>query len=72
MFDLYIKVGSITNAQRAQRILREKGYKASIKRVENPTEADGCGYLVAVRCDSEAPVRILSDSGIEVRGVEKK
>ena len=32
---LYIKVGSITNAQRSQRSLRQKGYKSIIKKLEN-------------------------------------
>ena len=43
---LYIKVGSITNAQRSQRSLRQKGYKSIIKKLENPSPQDGCGYMV--------------------------
>ena len=43
---LYIKVGSITNAQRSQRALRQSGYKSIIKKIENPSKEDGCGYIV--------------------------
>lgn len=72
MINLYIKVGSITNAQRGQRLLRAKGYKAQIKRVEKPTDDEGCGYLLAVKAENKMPVDILSSNGIEIRGVEKR
>ena len=60
---LYIKVGSITNAQRSQRSLRQKGYKSIIKKLENPSPQDGCGYMVVVNTYTE---------GIQIRGVERK
>ena len=43
---LYIKVGSITNAQRAKTVLNKNKIKASVKRLENPKPGDGCGYVV--------------------------
>lgn len=67
---LYIKVGSITNAQRGQRVLRSKGYKAEIKKIENPSQTDGCGYALEVMSSDEAPVEILKKSRIQIRGVE--
>ncbi|MDD6728292.1 MAG: DUF3343 domain-containing protein [Eubacteriales bacterium] len=72
MNSLYIKVGSVTNAQRAQRLLRSKGYRAQIKRIENPSPSDGCGYAVLVKANDDAPLEILSSGGIEIKGVEKR
>ncbi len=68
--NLYIKVGSITNAQRGQRILRSKGYKAQIKKIENPSKTDGCGYALEVSSDDDTPVKILEKNKIKIRGVE--
>ena len=34
----YIKVGSITNAQRSQRALKQQGYKSLIKKLEKNTD----------------------------------
>ena len=69
---LYIKVGSITNAQRSQRVLRQKGYKSIIKKLENPSPEDGCGYVVSVQTYTEEPIQILLKEGIQVRGVDRK
>lgn len=68
--NLYIKVGSITNAQRGQRILRSKGYKTQIKKIENPSKTDGCGYALEVKSDDDTPVKILEKNKIKIRGVE--
>lgn len=66
-----IKVGSITNAQRAKNVLRNKGYRPILSRNENPLPGDGCGYLIKVEADDESKVvRILENSGITVLGVE--
>lgn len=64
---LYIKVGSITNAQRSQRTLRQKGYKSIIKKLENPSPQDGCGYMVVVNTYTEEPISILIKEGIQIR-----
>ena len=69
---LYIKVGSITNAQRSQRSLRQKGYKSIIKKLENPSPQDGCGSMVVVNTYTEEPISILIKEGIQIRGVERK
>lgn len=65
-----IKVGSITNAQRAVRLLRSRGYKASLSRIENPSDNDGCGYVVKLNANDEEAVSFLKISGIEVLGVD--
>lgn len=65
-----IKVCSITNAQRAVRLLRSRGYKASLSRIENPSDNDGCGYVVKLNANAEEAVSFLKISGIEVLGVD--
>ena len=47
-----IKLGAITNAQRAQRLLRAKGYKPTLSRIKNPQPGDGCGYMITVNADN--------------------
>ncbi|MGN0521618.1 MAG: putative Se/S carrier-like protein [Eubacterium sp.] len=69
---LYIKVGSITNAQRSQKILRAKGYKVQLKKIENPGPNDGCGYALEVISNSNEPVKILEKNGITVLGTESR
>lgn len=66
----YIKIGSITNAQRARSVLHAKSVKAQIKRLENPGPGDGCGYVIEVE-DAETAVSVLKRSGLRVLGVDK-
>lgn len=66
-----IKVGSVTNASRGVRLLKSKGYKASMARLENPSRADGCGYVIKVYGDDEKVINLLRTSGISVLGVER-
>lgn len=69
---LYIKVGSITNAQRSAGLLRSSGYRPKIVRIEKPEQEDGCGYAVEVNANGNEPVNILKKNGINIRGVEEK
>lgn len=69
---LYIKVGSITLAQRGASILRKKGYKPLIKRIMRPSETKGCGYTIVVDAEDEEPVRILEENNIRVKGTETR
>lgn len=69
---LYIKVGSVTNAQRGQRLLRSKGYIPRIRKAENPEQTDGCGYAIEVQSADNTPVEILEHGRIEIRGVEER
>lgn len=66
----YIKIGSITNAQRARSVLHAKSVKAKIKRLENPGPGDGCGYVLEVD-DIDAALSVLRRSGLRVLGVEE-
>lgn len=68
---LVIKVGSVTNAQRGARLLRNKGYKPTIGRIENPQRGDGCGYVLKLSTyEKEEVIKILRKNGISVLGVE--
>ncbi|MDE5605614.1 MAG: DUF3343 domain-containing protein [Eubacterium sp.] len=69
---LYIKVGSITNAQRAKSILNKNRIKASVVRLENPKPGDGCGYVVKVddRGDKNV-IEILKNHSIRILGYER-
>ena len=70
--NLYIKVGSITNAQRAKSVLNKNAVKAMIQRLENPSPGDGCGYVVRTE-DKEQEVRkILEKNGIRILGTERR
>ena len=68
-----IKVGTITNAQRSIRLLRNAGFKAQINRITNPSKEDGCGYVVVIdeNADLDKAVNILKKNGINIRGVEQ-
>ena len=67
---IYIKIGSVTTAQRAASVLREAGINAVIKRIENPREGDGCGYVVGVNEKKLLKAKnILRQRGIKVLGV---
>lgn len=68
-----IKVGSVTNAQRGAKALRNKGYKSSVGRIENPGRNDGCGYAINVySSNKEDVVQILHSIGVSVLGVEAR
>ena len=66
-----IKVGSITNAQRGQAVLKSYGYRATVRKVEKPSKEDGCGWALEVRAGDDSPVKILSAAGINVRSVSR-
>ncbi len=68
---LYIKVGSITNAQRAKSVLMKYSVKAEVKRAEQIKQGDGCGYMIKVYdSDENKVINILSNNGIKTLGVE--
>lgn len=67
-----IKVGAITNAQRGARLLRYKGYKPTISRIENPKPGDGCGFVIIVnKSVLEDSLSLLKQNGIRIMGVEE-
>ena len=67
-----IKLGSITNAQRAQKILNKSGFVCRLSRLQNPKPGDGCGYILKVyNAGREKAIHILENSGINILGVEE-
>ncbi len=70
---LYIvKVGTVTNAQRAKAALRRYGIKATVMRLQKPKRGDGCGYTVQVNTpDIDNAVKIIEAEKIFIRGVER-
>lgn len=68
MFSL-IKLGAVTKAQRALKILRMHGIKATLSRLEKPSAEDGCGYAVKLlSSDLEQGVALLEENGIRLIG----
>lgn len=67
---VYIKIGSITTAQRAASLLRDARINAVLKRIENPQSGDGCGYMVGVNKKNLFKAKnILGRRGIKILGV---
>lgn len=67
-----IKVGSVTNAQRGVRLLKSNGYRPIMNRIEKPSKADGCGYMIKVFCDNDKVIDLLRAHNITVLGVDTK
>lgn len=68
-----IKVGTVTNAERARYVLKNNGYNTSVARIKNPKKGDGCGYAVELRTDNiEGALRIIENERIFVRGVDAR
>lgn len=66
---IYIKVGSITNAQRAKSVLMKNSVSSEIKRIEDPKPGDGCGYTLKIKnSEKRNVVSILEKNGIRVIG----
>lgn len=66
---IYIKIGSVTNAQRASSVLKKNRIKSQIIRMDNPQPGDGCGYMIKVNKEESEAVHILQNNGIRILGV---
>lgn len=66
---IYIKIGSITNAQRAAAVLRKNRIKPQIIRMNNPQPGDGCGYMIKINKEESGAIHILQNNGIRILGV---
>ena len=64
-----IKVGSVTYAMKGRDLLQKHGYKAFLTRNPNPSEDEGCGYVIYVNNMNEKCVKILNRNGITVKGM---
>ncbi len=66
-----VKVGTVTNAQRAKYALAEKGIKSTVSRLKHPKKGDGCGYVIQVTCeDIDRVIAIIERENIKIRGVD--
>lgn len=65
-----IKVGSVTNAQRAVKLLRSRGFKPTLSRIENLQPNNGCGYEIKVRADDDGVINLLRNAGITILDTE--
>ncbi len=69
MANLYIHVGSITNAMRGKRLLENKGIRAFLHKSSIPLSGDGCGYSLLILDNTAHAVDVLQKNGIKVRRV---
>ena len=71
MAEIKIKVGSVTNAQRAKKVFELSGYRALIRRSLTIKKGEGCGYSVVVKCDAPTARALLKKAGIRIISVEE-
>jgi len=68
-----VKLGSVTNAQRAQNLLAKHGIVSRVYRLQSPKTGDGCGYVIrANSSDKNEIIHILDKDGINILGVESQ
>ncbi len=60
-----ITTGTVTYALKGRDILRKKGKKAWVERL-NSGRSNGCGYAVVTDGDIETAEQILRDNGIRI------
>ena len=65
----YIKIGSITNVQRARVVLKRHSIKSTVERIENPGPGDGCGYMLKISENNKDAADLLRNNGISILGV---
>lgn len=66
----YIKVFSITNAQRGKSLLKKLNIKSEISRLDEIEKGDGCGYVLKIsdEYDEKEILKILKNNGIKASG----
>ena len=65
------RVNTITNAQRAVKMLKRIGVACKIGRIRNPKKSDGCGYTVDLLSDNIDEIRdYLISNGININGID--
>ncbi len=55
---------TLTQAQRAARLLERAGYTLSIRRVPPDLSRSGCGYAITIRKSAYDAVELLKNSGL--------
>ncbi len=66
-----IKVGSVTNAQRGAKLLKNAGYRVFVHKQLTPSPTDGCGYLLRLEDGDGEALALLRQHGVRITGVEQ-
>ncbi|MCL2487707.1 MAG: DUF3343 domain-containing protein [Oscillospiraceae bacterium] len=81
MEPITLNVSSVTNAMRAQTLLRQNGIRTAVGRVSDPGGSSGCGYHITITGSiglgqetpeqiQEKALRLLKAAEIKVRNGE--
>jgi hypothetical protein len=70
--EIQVKVSSITNATRGERLLHNNGFSAQVKRSSELEPGNGCGYSIFFSGDKDAGVEILRKAGIRIVEVTQR
>ena len=69
MTEIVVKVGSVTNAHRAKRVLEKNGYRCRVQRSHKITKGEGCGYSVVTNCDESTLRELLANAVVRIISV---
>ena len=70
MYFYFITFRSVTYAQRSEKLLNQRGYRASLMRTPRWMEEQGCGYALKLWTQDIQPVvKILRENKIHLRKV---
>ena len=67
-----ITTETVTYAIKAKDILRKKGYKARIERVNSANSGKGCLYAVKVESNDFSVIDIIRGAGIKIIDISEK
>ena len=66
----YITFRSVTFAQRAEKLLNQRGYRPNLLRTPRWMEEQGCGYALKLLTNQiEGPVNLLRENQIQLKKV---
>lgn len=61
-----ITTGTVTYAIKGRDLLRKKGFKAKIEKLNSGKGGSGCVYAIAVEGNTAAAKKILREAGIKI------
>ena len=64
MTQYLITFRTLTQAQRALRVLERAGYTVTLRRAPAKLSASGCGYAVALRKQANQAAQLLKERGL--------
>ena len=69
----FITFRSVTFAQRAEKLLNQRGYRPNLLRTPRWMEEQGCGYCLAVKCrELNTAIELLKKNGVPFRKAYRK